>query len=144
MNQKQLANKVEDDEDKLFCLSLVKEMKKVPKTKRLQLKIGIYNLILQNQMTQHPPVSSTINAVPSLPSKSYPSTSRGQQYIPTNPGYPYGYGYTAASYNIHSYPPQGSYHGPTTPVQGLADTPSPAPTNTSDVSQESKLDLFTE
>jgi hypothetical protein len=89
-------------------------------------------------------VPSTINVVPSLPSKSYPSTSRGQQYIPTNPGCPYGYGYTTVSYNTQSYPPQGSYHGPTSPTQGLADTPSPAPTNTSDVSQESQLELFSE
>jgi hypothetical protein len=104
----------------------------VPETKRLKLKIDIYNVILKNQMTQHPPVPSTINVVPSLPFKSYPSTSSGQQYIPTNLEYPYGYGYTAASYNTRDL------------TQGLADTPSPAPTNTSDVSQESQLHLFSE
>ncbi|XP_073943372.1 uncharacterized protein [Choristoneura fumiferana] len=41
--------KEDDDEDKLFCLSLVKEIKKIPEYKRLHTKIGIYNLILQNQ-----------------------------------------------------------------------------------------------
>lgn len=41
--------KEDDDEDKLFCLSLVKEIKKIPECRRLHTKIAIYNLILQNQ-----------------------------------------------------------------------------------------------
>lgn len=41
--------KEDDDEDKLFCLSLVKDIKKNPEYRRLQTKIAICNLILQNQ-----------------------------------------------------------------------------------------------
>ncbi|XP_060864621.1 uncharacterized protein LOC132940846 [Metopolophium dirhodum] len=52
--QKQVPEKHEDDEDKLFCLSLLKNIKKVPETKRLKLKIDIYNLILQNQIISPP------------------------------------------------------------------------------------------
>jgi len=40
--QKQVPEKQEDDEDKLFCLSLLKDIKKVPENKRLKLKIDIY------------------------------------------------------------------------------------------------------
>ncbi|KAK5648083.1 hypothetical protein RI129_002975 [Pyrocoelia pectoralis] len=43
--------KEDDDEDKLFCLSLYKEIKKIPESKRLKTKIDIYNLILQGSST---------------------------------------------------------------------------------------------
>lgn len=50
--EKHLAvnKKEETDEDKLFCLSLVNEIKKVTETRRLKLKVEIYNLIIQNQI----------------------------------------------------------------------------------------------
>lgn len=44
--QKQVPEKQEEDEDKLFCLSLWKEIKKVPESKRLKLKIDIYIYII--------------------------------------------------------------------------------------------------
>lgn len=52
--EKSLAQKSEhkiqeEDEDKLFCLSLYKEIKKVPESRRLKTKIKIYDLILKNQ-----------------------------------------------------------------------------------------------
>lgn len=71
--------KDEDDEDKLFCLSLVKEIKKVPEDKRLKLKIDMYNLILQNQTSS---------------SDGYQHAMYGQQYRPSNFGYP-NYGYSS-------------------------------------------------
>jgi len=40
--QKQVPEKQEDDEDKLFCLSPLKDIKKVPENKRLKFKIDIY------------------------------------------------------------------------------------------------------
>ncbi|CAG9792966.1 unnamed protein product [Diatraea saccharalis] len=53
----ELAKKPEEvaDEDKLFCLSLVNEIKKIPEHKRLRAKIDIYNLIAQHQNPSHSP-----------------------------------------------------------------------------------------
>lgn len=51
--------KEDDDEDKLFCLSLVKEMKKIPENKRLHTKIAICNLILQSQNVFRGPQNQT-------------------------------------------------------------------------------------
>lgn len=63
LNQRNVAEKKEDDEDKLFCLSLVKEIKKLPKIIRLKTKIEINNLILKNQVrlasTQSHPLNTT-------------------------------------------------------------------------------------
>uniref|UniRef100_A0A2S2PTQ5 BESS domain-containing protein n=1 Tax=Schizaphis graminum TaxID=13262 RepID=A0A2S2PTQ5_SCHGA len=46
-----ISEKKEKDKDQLFCLSLYKEMKKLPKALRLKTKIEIYNLISQKQTT---------------------------------------------------------------------------------------------
>lgn len=86
--QKQVPEKQEDDEDKLYCLSLLKDIKKVPETKRLKLKIDIYNLILQNQ---------TIS-----PPSRYHSLMYSQQYMQSNSGYP-NYGYTTSLYDTHTH-----------------------------------------
>ena len=140
--QRQLSTKKED-ENKLFCLSLNKEIKKVPENRRLKLKIDIFNLILQHQTTppHQPELPSNFNvpSVSSPPSTGYFSASHGQQYM-QNPGYPYGSGSTTPTFNTQSYHPRESYHGQTSSMQGTAATPSPAPTNISDVSQESELD----
>jgi len=52
LNHRNTIEKKEDDEDKLFCLSLYKEIKKVPDAMRLKTKIEIYNLLLKNQSIQ--------------------------------------------------------------------------------------------
>lgn len=49
LNRRNIVKKIEDDEDKLICLSLVKKIKKVPEAMRLKIKIEIYNIILKNQ-----------------------------------------------------------------------------------------------
>ncbi|KAL4084006.1 hypothetical protein QTP88_029322 [Uroleucon formosanum] len=55
LNHRNTIEKKEDDEDKLFCLSLYKEIKKVPDAMRLKTNIEIYNLLLKNQSIQtHP------------------------------------------------------------------------------------------
>lgn len=51
--KKSMENKLDElDEDKLYCLTLSRELKKVPEKKRLKLKIEIYNLILYNQNSE--------------------------------------------------------------------------------------------
>ncbi|XP_050527873.1 uncharacterized protein LOC126897967, partial [Daktulosphaira vitifoliae] len=52
LSSRSIPEKNEEDEDKLFCLSLYKEIKKVPEAMRLKTKIEIYNLILQKQTVQ--------------------------------------------------------------------------------------------
>lgn len=59
---KDLATKDEiKDEDHLFCLSLVNEIKKIPEDKRLKAKIDIYNIISQYQNINSPAASSSRN-----------------------------------------------------------------------------------
>lgn len=77
-----VPEKQDDDEDKLFCLSLLKDIKKVPETKRLKLKINTYNLILQNQ-TVSPP-------------SRYHSPMYNHQYMPSDIVYP---NYDTTSYD---------------------------------------------
>ncbi|XP_028138861.1 uncharacterized protein LOC114333204 isoform X2 [Diabrotica virgifera virgifera] len=60
LNHKNDSNPKEDEDgDKLFCLSLVKEIKKVPEHKRLRTKIEMLKVIMQNQnfpqVPQHQP-----------------------------------------------------------------------------------------
>jgi len=52
LNQRNIIEKKENDEDKLFCLSLIKEIIKIPEAMRLKTKIEIYHLILRNQSIQ--------------------------------------------------------------------------------------------
>ncbi|CAH0398657.1 unnamed protein product [Chilo suppressalis] len=127
--------KDDDDEDKMLCLSLVKEIKKNPEYRRLQTKIGIYNLILQNQNILQGPQHQTFenqyyrNPVPqrrnylSQEQRNQASVEDFQHYqsqqssVPNNLAH---YGYTTA---------MGS------PV---THTPSPAPT----VSSASELERW--
>lgn len=70
-----VPEKQEDDEDRLFYLSLLKDIKKVLENKCLKIKIDIYNLIiLQNQTT--------------LPPSKHDSPMYNQQYMLSNIGYP--------------------------------------------------------
>lgn len=39
------------DEDKLFCLSLCKELKKIPESNRLTAKIGLLDVLQRAEMT---------------------------------------------------------------------------------------------
>ncbi|XP_076047830.1 uncharacterized protein LOC143029186 isoform X2 [Oratosquilla oratoria] len=66
----------QDDEDRLFCLSLSKEMKKVPENRRLMAKIEIMNVIQRAQLVHNPP-------------------SHGQQYTVHS-------GYTGHTQALHS------------------------------------------
>ncbi|KAL5237136.1 hypothetical protein ACI65C_004546 [Semiaphis heraclei] len=116
--QKQVPEKQEDDEDKLFCLSLLKDIKKVPETKRLKLKIDIYNLILQNQKISPP--------------SRYHSPMYNHQYMPSNIVYP-NYD-TSTSYDT----PARRYHQDYTTIEKnnyqhqltSLSSPSPTPSNT--------------
>lgn len=65
LNNGNISEKKEEDEDKLFCMSLNKEIKKVPEAMRLKTKIEIYNLILQIQTTQQTQPSSLTESPPS-------------------------------------------------------------------------------
>lgn len=75
LEQKREHKIQEEDGDKLFCLSLYKEIKKVPESRRLKTKIEIYNIILKNQniyphqlQSQELPSASTC---PSLQHRNY-------------------------------------------------------------------------
>lgn len=48
-NQPQTSNQVESDDDKLFCLSLHKELVKVPEENRLQTKIELMKVLQAHQ-----------------------------------------------------------------------------------------------
>lgn len=54
--EEQQKDEYDDDDDKLFCLSLHKELKKVPENSRLRTKIEILNVIqcAQQSATSHP------------------------------------------------------------------------------------------
>lgn len=128
--QKEVPEKQEDDEDKLFCLSSLKDIKRVPENKRLKLKIDIYNLILQNQ---------TIS-----PPSRYHSPMYNQQYMPSNIGYP-NYD-TTTSYDARRHHQDYTTIEKNNYQQQLTSlsSPSPTPSNVSEVSQESIMDLFEE
>ncbi|XP_061717602.1 uncharacterized protein LOC133525331 [Cydia pomonella] len=119
LNRKNEEERKEDDEDKLFCLSLVKEIKKVPDHKRLKLKIEMYNLLERYQSGQpvenyqsvtHASIPQThstsgvsqqYNNKPERHFRSY-SLNTGSQYTDTlrfsAPGSSRQYGYSTASY----------------------------------------------
>jgi len=121
--------KDEDDEDKLFCLSLVKEIKKVPEDKRLKLKIDMYNLILQNQTSS---------------SDGYQHAMYRQQYRPSNFGYPnYGYNSTPHNTTTQGYHYDHNFADKSNQLNTSSPAPSPTPTNVSETdSAQSILDLF--
>lgn len=129
LNQRNVAEKKEDDEDKSFCLSLVKEIKKVPEAMRLKTKIEIYNLILKNQSvsTQPQPLNTT-----DISQSNHVATSYSQQYTPR---------FAYSQYDQPNYTnavPYGTPHQIYTQInQNIV--PSPV----SDISQElSDLDIF--
>lgn len=135
--------KEDDDEDKLFCLSLVKEIKKIPEYRRLQTKIAIYNLILQNQNEFQGPQQQTYG------NQNYPVSQRRRNYSSQEQRHQ-----SSASvegFRYHDYRSQQSsvsnnfaHYGYTTAMGSpspVTPTPSPAPTN---VSNESELELFCE
>jgi len=75
LNQINMDKTEEEDEDKLFCLSLLKELKKVPEAIRLQTKIDIYNLILRKQFVQ-----TQLSYHTTVHSSNHASTSFDQQH----------------------------------------------------------------
>lgn len=112
-----VEKKVEEDEDKLFCLSLYNEMKKVPESMRLKLKIDIYNLILEKQSAEGQQVGQMsnqhFNPYQSTLVRNQAPSSYYHQSSASHTGYTQ-YGYTSISHG--SRPNQ-------TPV--LPPTPSP-------------------
>lgn len=74
------VNKEDDDEDRFFCLSLVKEIKKVSENRRLRLKMEIYNVLERYQSAQAQPFEDFNYASDSYNSQRQPrnnSTSFG-------------------------------------------------------------------
>ncbi|XP_072947672.1 uncharacterized protein [Epargyreus clarus] len=78
-NELQENSITKQDDDKLFCLSLYKELKKVPENKRLATKIELLQVIQKGQILQPPVRYSTQHSYPPYT----PSYWQGQQY--TNP-----------------------------------------------------------
>jgi len=133
LNHRNTIEKKEDDEDKLFCLSLYKEIKKVPDAMRLKTKIEIYNLLLKNQSIQtHPQPSST-----DISKSNHVSTSYSQQNMQRY-AYPQ---YDRPNYTTIPY--DTLHHNQMyTQFNENMENPSPLSTN-SEISQESSdLDLF--
>lgn len=90
----ELARKTQKvgDKDKLFCLSLVNEIKKIPEHRRLRAKIDMYNLIAQYQnptTVDHSPSASNYSSENYWPSQQYPSgygyTTSGRDIAPGTP-----------------------------------------------------------
>lgn len=150
----QKKKKEEEDEDKLFCLSLYREIKKVPESMRLKLKIDIYNLILQKQSTQLQPLEPISKNYPveTPSSRNYPVTSYRQQNNTNMPHSAYSqYGYNTNPYDNHSYSQKNNIHPPCTNVQNEAvmvvSVPAPSPSLSSPFTNEnsqdsSEIDLF--
>lgn len=133
----------DDDEDKLFCLSLVKEIKKIPESKRLHTKIAIYNVILQNQNdfqgSQHQTFENQNYRYPVPQRRNYLSQEqRNQASVEGFQYHDYRSQQSSVPNNLAHYGYNTTAMGPLSPV---THTPSPAPTN---VSNESELDLFCE
>ncbi|KAF5275786.1 hypothetical protein FQR65_LT16531 [Abscondita terminalis] len=146
MNQRKLIQKEEEDEDKLFCLSLFKEIKKVPENNRLRLKIEIYNLIARQQVQENSPLSNA-SQHDFLSSTNQPSTSFGQHNAQSQERHRLSRHNQLVSqtqqYSVrHSEHQPHSQYGYTTYTQaGIADTNSqyiPSPLS----SAESQIDLF--
>lgn len=133
LNHRNTIEKKEDDEDKLFCLSLYKEIKKVPDAMRLKTKIEIYNLLLKNQSIQtHPQPSST-----DISKSNHVSTSYSQQNMQRY-AYPQ---YDRPNYTTIPYDTL-RHNQMYTQFNENMGNPSPLSTN-SEISQESSdLDLF--
>ncbi|XP_039753356.1 uncharacterized protein LOC120628802 [Pararge aegeria] len=136
-NQPQTSNQMESDDDKLFCMSLHKELIKIPEENRLQTKIELMK-VLQAQQTMYDKPSAVRSAY--QPSTQYHYqvglTQRGQRDYFEETGYNTTESLTSslspATYN------RGYF---TTPRNTLAQntlptTPSPASTQDS---QESEL-----
>lgn len=90
-----VENKEEEtDADKLFCSSLLNEIKKVPETRRLKLKVKMYDLILKNQIQvpqpreyEYQPDLNSSNfdfTAPNLPLRRYFSSLYNQQFMANN------------------------------------------------------------
>lgn len=75
------------DEDKLFCLTLSREFKKVPETRRLKLKAEIYNLILFNQLSESQQHDKLLNSksVSNMPTNAVADSSMGTSTEVTEP-----------------------------------------------------------
>lgn len=100
-NQPQTISTTESDDDKLFCLSLHKELQKIPEVNRLKVKIEIMNVIQKGQqlhhhipstypeyMTQHGYTQyNTRNQQPrhpTAPFQDFTATTQRQQYFSDN------------------------------------------------------------
>ncbi|CAH0730593.1 unnamed protein product, partial [Brenthis ino] len=134
--------KEDDDEDKLFWLSLVKEIKKIPEYRRLQTKIAIYNLILQNQNEFQGPQQQTYENqnYPVPQRRNYLSQEQRHQSSASVKGFRY-HDYRSQQSSVSN---NFAHYGYTTTMGSpspVTPTTSPAPTN---VSNESELELFCE
>ncbi|KAJ2941416.1 hypothetical protein O0L34_g3625 [Tuta absoluta] len=142
-HQPDTSNQTEPDDDKLFCLSLHKELLKVPEENRLQTKIELMKVLQAQQTLSHKP-STARSAY--LPSTQYHfqtgMTQRGQRdYFEET-------GYNTIDPSTSSFPPAtfSSYNRnyctmqrntpSTTSAYNNPTTPSPASTQDS---QESEL-----
>lgn len=54
LNKNLETKNVDDDEDRLFFLSLVKDYKKVPEHLRMQTKLNVLKVIQEAQMSNYP------------------------------------------------------------------------------------------
>lgn len=134
--------KEDDDEDKLFCLSLVKEIKKIPECRRLHTKIAIYNLILQNQNVlqgiQHQTFENQNYRNPVPQRRNYLSQEKRNQVSVEDFQY---HDYRSQQFRVPNNSTHYGYTTATEPLSPVTHTPSPAPTN---ASNESELELFCE
>lgn len=131
LNQRNVAEKKEEDEDKLFCLSLVKEIKKVPETMRLKTKIEIYNLILKNQSvsTQSHHLNTTDTS-----QSNHLATAYSQQYTPR---------FAYSQYDHPNYTTAVPYGTPHQIYNTQMNQNNIVPSPVSDISQESSdIDIF--
>ncbi|KAG5884921.1 hypothetical protein JTB14_034119 [Gonioctena quinquepunctata] len=144
-NQPQTSNQMESDDDKLFCLSLHKELLEVPEENRLQTKIELMKVLRTQQALCFKPVAA--RSAYQAPTQYHYQTEmaqRGQrEYFGET-------GYTAIDPSTSSFPPatfstyNRSYCTASTPptTSSYKNQTTPSPASTQDSNESELMELY--
>ncbi|KAG8289300.1 hypothetical protein J6590_107336 [Homalodisca vitripennis] len=141
VREKQQLESTNDDEDKLFCLSLYKELKKIPEQGRIRTKIQLLEVIQRSQECYQP----THHSAPHIVAPPQQNYSTYNTSVPRYYNNPYGQGAATQTWNQnpsvpHFNNPYGQVAATQTSSQGPAISPaegcfSPESQNSSDFTE---------
>ncbi|KAG5865426.1 hypothetical protein JTB14_004465 [Gonioctena quinquepunctata] len=143
-NQPQTSNQMESDDDKLFCLSLHKELLKVPEENRLQTKIELMKVLQAQQALCLEPAAARSAYQPTQYQYQMEMTQRGQrEYFGET-------GYTAIDPSTSSFPPatfstynRGYCTSSTPPMtSSYKNQTTPSPASTQDSNESELMELY--